>query len=227
MSNLSLSCYKIKHFSSPIHHSLVIPTHLSGIWHFSLLQNKQTLLFQSVMCLLIFLTAPSRTPAHTCFSVHGSELVTELQLRSLKRGVEQKDHFMSPAGSTTALPFSWQSYTFSLPATIMPSSFSNDILLVVPFLVIAIDCWNLSAALCIHSSCRSVLPDDFICLSSTLCLPVLLSCLPNLHILDSPLLGRSLREIGTDEAMTSLSSENSSTQRLPIIQDRKGRTHPS
>lgn len=205
MSSLPLACYKIDHFFSPIHHGLVIPTHLFGIWHFSLLQNKQTLLFQSVVCLLISLTAPPCTRTHTCCSAHCSKLVTELQLRSLKRGVEQKDHFTSPAGSTTALPFSWQRNTFSLPTTIMPSSFSNDVLLVVPFLVIAIDCWSLSAALCIHSSCHSVFPDDLICLSSsTLCLPVLLSCLPNLQILDSPSLGRSLRKIGTDQAKTSV-----------------------
>jgi len=135
------------------------------------------------------------TQAHTCFSVHCSKFDMQLQLRSLKRGVEQKDHFTSPAGSATALPFSWQRKTFSLPTTITPSSFSNDLLLVVTLLVGAIDCWSLSAALCLYSSCHSVFPDYFICLSSSaLCLPVLLSCLPNLQILDSPSLGRSSRK---------------------------------
>lgn len=40
--------------------------------------------------------------------------------------------------------------------------------------------------------------------SSTLCLPALLSCLSNLQILDSPSFGRSLRNIGTDQAKTSV-----------------------
>lgn len=101
------------------------------------------------VCLLISLPAPPCTHAHTCFPVRCSKLITQLQWGSSKRAVEQKDHFTSPAGSTTALPISWQCNTFSLPATIMPSSFSNDLLLVVPFLVGAIDCWSPSGALCI------------------------------------------------------------------------------
>lgn len=222
---MPLSCYKINRFFSPIHHGLVIPTHLSGVWHFSLLQNKQTLLFQSVVCLLISLTAPLSTRAHTCFSVHCSKLVMQLQPRSLKRGVEQKDHFTSPAGSATALPFSWQQNTFSLPTTKMPSSFSNDLLLVVPFLVGAIDCQSLSAALCIYSSCHSVFPDDFVCLSSnTLCLPVL-SCLPNLQSLDSPSVGRSLSKIVTDRAKKSV-EELSKHERSPSHRMERGEDIP-
>lgn len=70
-------------------------------------------------------------------------------------------------------------------------------LLLVPFLVIAIDCWSLRVALCVHFSCHSLFPDDFIH-----CLPALLSCLSNLQILGSPSFGRSLRNTGTDQAKT-------------------------
>lgn len=60
-------------------------------------------------------------------------------------------------------PLPWQHSTFvSLPTTIMPRSFFIDLFLVVPFLVIAIDCCSLRVALCIHCSCHSLFPDDFI-----------------------------------------------------------------
>lgn len=75
--------------------------YLSGIS--TLFQNKQTLLFLSVFCLLVFLSVLPCTHALICFSVHYSKLVTEFQLRSSKHGIELKDHFKSPTGSTTAL----------------------------------------------------------------------------------------------------------------------------
>lgn len=56
--------------------------------------------------------------------------------------------------------------------------------------------------------------------SSTLCLPVLLSCLSNLQILGSLSFGKSLRNTGTEQGKTlQLSSEELNTGWLPIPWD--------
>lgn len=117
MLNLPLSCYKINHFFSPIHHGLLIPTHLPGIWHFILLQNKQTLLFQSVGCFCSLwllplhrssLTAPCPAQNPAPSSSQGPD--------STKQSSRIISHLLQP-------PLPWQHSTFSVPTTTMPRSF--------------------------------------------------------------------------------------------------------
>lgn len=155
MLNLPLPCYRINHFSSPIHHSLLIPTHLSGIWHFILLQNKQTLLFQSVCCshspwLLLLCRSSLTAPCSAQNPEPGS---------SKGPDSTEQDHFTSPAG-----PFAMAEQDICVLANHHNAQvLFIDPFLVVAFLVIAIDRCSLRAALCIHCSCHSLFPDDFIC----------------------------------------------------------------
>lgn len=123
---------------------------------------------------------------------------TQLQPRSRQHRAEQQDHFTPPAGSfAMAAQHIFRANHYNAQVLFI------DLFLIVPFLVIAIDCCSPRVALCIHSSCPSV-SRWFHPVSSTLCLPALLSCLSNLQILDSPSFGRSLRNIGTDQAKTSV-----------------------
>lgn len=154
MLNLPLSCCKINHFFSPIHHGLLIPTHLSGIWHSVLLQNKQTLLFQSVGCSCCLWLLP------LCRSSLTAPCSAQNSAPSSSQGPDstEQDHFTSPAGSFAMVA----QYICVLANHHNAQVFFIDLFLVVPFLVIAIDCCSLRVALCIHCSCHSLFPDDFI-----------------------------------------------------------------
>lgn len=167
MSNLPLSCCRINHFFIPIHHGLLIPTHLSGIWHFILLQNKQTLLFQSVSCSC----SPWLLPL--CRSLLTAPCSAQNPAPGSSQGPDstEQDHFTSPAG-----PCAMAAQHICVLANHHNAQvLFIDLFIVVPFLVIVIDCCSLRAALCIHCSCNSLFPDDLICFQVHL---VFQSCFP-------------------------------------------------